>query len=219
MKRNIKLFTAILAVLLVAGATIFYACDKDNSVSNIDNNLTKEASFVAKNYDDMCVQVTIYRDEDGNAHFATKDIANDPEVAVRCIVPDVLNIVSQKRKSDGKLVMEIPTNGTYWLVPLDGHEPVKFEPAKDAKLLSTGTITYYCTCNEGNGGVKDSDCKVEKTQSKVECVVKPEATICTKCHLHTTCSVMSGSLSTVTLVGSSYLVQSNFISVNGLRYE
>ena len=35
MKRNIKLFTAILAVALVAGASIFYACEKENnSVAN-----------------------------------------------------------------------------------------------------------------------------------------------------------------------------------------
>ena len=216
MKKNLKLFTALVAVVLVAGASIFYACEKENQEGAIDNNLKKEASFVAKNYDDMCVQVDIFRDEDGNAHFAIKDVASDPEVAVRCIIPETLNIPTRKTKNGESVVSEIPNDAIYWLVPLDGHDPIKFVPSKDAKAAASSYVYYNCECDEAYGYPANSHCEVEKELGKaVRCKNKTGGK-CIKCRMITK---GTSSYSDFILVGSSYLVQSNTITIGQYMYE
>ena len=235
MKRNIKLFTAIFAVLLVAGASIFYACEKDNNVSNIDNNLTKEVSFVAKNYGETCVQVDVLRDENGNAHFVIKDVANDPEVAVSCIIPEALNIPTQKTKNGEGVVSEIPNDAIYWLVPLDGHDPIKFEPTKDAKTASTGTVERKCHCTEWLTTGSDK-CDPKRTGANSwECELKSG---CQKCTMVISTTIdgkttvtrkyytKNGEVTTTlpitpvsTFASTCYLVQSVSITIGNFRYE
>lgn len=48
--RNLKLFTAILVVAVIAGLTIFYACEKED-VSNQTTNNADIAESVEKDYD------------------------------------------------------------------------------------------------------------------------------------------------------------------------
>jgi len=50
-KRNIKLFTALLTVALIAGATLFFACQKDDNSKQTTNN-ADITEFVEKDYKD-----------------------------------------------------------------------------------------------------------------------------------------------------------------------
>jgi hypothetical protein len=149
-KLNLKLSAALLTVVLLATAAyIFYACKKDGN-SNSDKNLKKETEFVAKIHEKMCVQVNVFRDENDNVHITTKEVGIDPTKSIAVIVPEALSMESQLSKNDESIVIEIPNDAVYWLVPLDGNEPVKFEPVNDTKSASgsSGSITVYCVCTQ-----------------------------------------------------------------------
>jgi len=115
MKRNIKLFATLLAIaIVVAAAGIFYACTKDN---NVVNNLTKEAEFIARIFDGTCVQVDVFRDENGNAQFVTKNVDKDAKATTGFLISDALHIEPLQTKDNAETVFEIPNDAIYWLVP------------------------------------------------------------------------------------------------------
>jgi hypothetical protein len=217
--RNLKLFTTLSVVaLMVTGVCIFYACKKDGKENNSDKKLKKEAEFVAKNYEETCVQVEVFRDENDNAHFVTKMVANDPNEPISIIVSDALNLAYQQTKAEGELVIEIPNDAIYWLVPFDGYEPFKFAPIDDngAKNSvgggSSGTVSYSCICWEGS--LRDRDCKV-KTDDKGKKYCQPEGG-CLKCQPSNPAKTASD---TTYFPGSTYLIKSNSITLNGITYE
>ncbi len=214
-KENLKLFTAlfILVVTLIVGGSIFYACNKEEKNDSSEKALTKETEFVAKNYDGTCVQVNVYRDKNNNAQLVTKDVANDTNAAVSLRLSKAVKIDSPQQKDEGTLVIEIPNDAIYWLVPLDGHDPFKFEPVNNAKTGSGGSVKIHCTCEEGTV-LLNSLCKPELTPSGWQCLSRDSR--CTKCRTHT-----SGvtSISETTFVGSTYLVKSDSIVINGITYE
>jgi len=203
--KKIKFFTALLAVALVACVTIFYACKKDNEIVN---NLNEETGFIAKNYDGTCVQVYVFRDENNNVKFVTKDVATDPNVGIRFIISDLLNIQPQQTRDTESEVYEIPNDAIYWLVPFDGNEPVKFEPIGNTKQGVGGSVTLKCDCYESiNGSFKCS----------------PQQGICVKGNGCTLCrsysSVSLCNSSEIIFLGTTYLVQSDSITIDGVTYE
>jgi len=215
-KRNLKLVTALLAVALIASVSIFYACTKEEKDNNSDKSPKKEAEFVARNYDETCVKVEVFRDENNNAQFVITDVANDPK-AVGFKVSDMLNIKSMQKNDDEILVIEIPGDAIYWLVPLDGNEPVKFEPLNNAKNIgSSGSVTVKCDCSEWVMNSQSNKCEKEYTQNGYIC--KPiKNGSCLKCNV-VKCVVVGGS-SEFTIVGGTYLIQSDIITIDGITYE
>ena len=226
--KQIRLFAIILATALVAGVAIFYACtkDKEETVNNIADNLKKEGQFVVKNYDGSCVQVDVFRDEDNNAQFVTKEVPSDPNVGIVSIIPISLSLKlkSQQSKDGGGVVYEIPNDAIYWLVPLDGNKPVKFEPSKDAKTSNVSTYSDLCRCDwcEDCASLSDYDKSCE-TQVPVNgdpnhltrgC--KTEAGKCKKCAKK--CTATTATATTV-FVGSCYLVQSTTVTINSITYR
>jgi len=217
--RNLKLFTAILAVVLVAGGIIFYACKKENS----EKKLTKEADFVAKNYDGTCVQVDILRDENNNAQFVIKNVADDPKEKVAFMVSNAITIEPLPTKDAGGVVFEIPNDAIYWVVPFDGNEPFKFETLEDAGVEKTGTVTATCkTCNEwytNHPSCVGTACKEETVSGKTSCAPANNS-CCTSygCRPRTVVKSVKTD-DEVIFVGSVYLVKSNSITLNGITYE
>jgi hypothetical protein len=213
-KVNFKLFTALLAVLLVAGGIVFYACNKD------DNNAKKETAFVAKNYGGACVQVTIFRDKNNNAQFVIKNVPTDTDAVQAFRVSATLNIEPLKTKDDGALVYEIPNDAIYWLVPLDDNEPVKFEPVNGAKTQGGGSSSVMLTCNcwewPSDASNKDTKCESKKQPDGSEKCVPATGSRCSWCP--TFINANKGSTETI-LAGSAYLIQSNTVTINGITYE
>jgi hypothetical protein len=213
-KRNLKLFTAIIAVALVAGGIIFYACKKEE-------NLTKEASFVAKNYDGSCVQVDIFRDEHNNARFVTKNVDKDTNLSVFFIVSDALDIAPYRTKDDASYVFCTPNDAIYWLVPLDGNEPIKFESLTEgAKVPQGNCASVTCTgCDEWTTNCSGNQKCNKVHYSTGKCGCEPATgSCCTRwgCQYQVKVETSEG---IVTLVGSTYLIQSNTITINGITYE
>jgi hypothetical protein len=204
-KINFKLLTALLAVVLVAGVGIFYACKKEE-------NLKKEAEFVAKINKETCVHVTIYRDKENNAHFVTKKTANDPNVPTGIIIPNEINTTPLNAKNgEEEIIIELSDDAIHWLVPLDGNEP---EKASDKPKVS-------CSCKEGKPNCFENlHCHAQERQDKygkyVVCV--PSVGCCKTCESKLS---VAGSTSTgyTLIMGSIYIVQSNTITVNGITYE
>ena len=216
--KNLKLFAAALAVVLIAGVCIFYACTKDK---NILTNLTPEAEFAAKIHKDMCVQVNVYRDKNNDVHITTTQIETDPEMSCGFIIPKTLNIEPQQTKEDDGIVIEIPDDAIYWLVPLDGNEPIKFELVKGAKV-GANTVTAKCTCclrrQNCTGALTCRDPRVRQGPNGtiiIDCL--PTASgCCADCNVVLKAGADSkGGF----LLGSSYLVQSNSITMNGITYQ
>jgi len=205
-KLNLKLLIAILAVALVAGAGIFYACNKEP-----EKNLKKEAEFVAKINKETCVQVTIYRDAKNNAHFVTKKTANDSNIPIGIILPDELNIKPQNTKNGEGVIIEIPDDAIYWFVPLDGNEPEKVPP---------GHQTVTCTCTLGKPNCFENlNCKAKEVKDKYGTYILCITEGCCKSCGYLNSISCSTSTSYSLRMGSSYIVQSNTVTVNGITYE
>jgi len=224
-KLSLKLATALLAVVLVASVSIFYACEKKEKDNNSEGNLKKEAEFVAKIHEEMWVQVNVYRDENNNAHITTKEVAADPEIPIGIIIPEALNIEpSQAKNDDGDIMIEIPNDAIYWVVPLDGNEPIKFEPVNGAKDKPGGNLKVSCKCTKiKNDCTGESSCGapyISPNGKLVSCLDALQG-CCQICAISTSASggsIGGGSYSSV-IPGSSYLVQSNTITINGTTYE
>ena len=223
--KKIRNFAILLAVVLVAGVTIFYACTKENDVVNdAVNNLKKEAQFVAKIHEKMCVQVDVFRDEENNVHITTQKVATDPTIPIGIIVPDALKIEPQQAKNDDGIMIEIPNDAIYWLVPLDGNEPVKFEPVVSDAKVSNGDLKASCTCTQGKTNCLHLGltCPPPMTYSDkygtwYTCPApNGNVSCCQTCVLKYSVGLSSASSLIMT---SSYIVQSNSITVNGLFYQ
>jgi len=219
--KRIRILTISLVVVLVAGASIFYACEKDERSKNIVNNLKKEMEFVAKNSDGTCVQVEVFRDENNNAVFVTKNVPSDPEVAVALIISDALKIEPQQTKNDEELVFEIPNDAIYWLVSLEGYEPIKFAPVvSDAKTnYGPTSASINCVCWESKPGKAlppNSHCEKENQKDKGWfCKPKKDGN-CGECY---TIVIAKTASTTTAMLGSVVLVQSPTVTVNSITYR
>jgi len=210
-KLNLKLFTALLAVALVASMSIFYACEKEEKDNNSKNSKV-EAKFVAKNYDGSCVQVTVFRDGNGNAQFVIEDVAADLEIAIGFTICATLDLEPRQAKNGESFVTEIPNDAIYWVVPLDGNEPLKIEPIITKAAVGIGiaaTSTLKCDCYEWDGG-GTGKCKPENGVCK-------RLDRCTRCRAYNSVHFSTGE--ETTFVGSTYLVKSDVITINGILYE
>ena len=218
--KKIRNFAILLAVVLVAGVSIFYACTKENNVVNdAVKNLKKEAEFVARNLDGTCAQVTVFRDENDNARFVTKQVANDPEAIVSFMISDAMKLEPQQSKNDDELVFMIPNDAIYWLVPIEGYEPVKFEPVKDTKTVyGPSSTSISCSCWECTGCavLNDSHCEKKQTDKGWTCEPKAGGN-CVDCRTRVIST--NATATAVVMVGSFYLVQSNSITLNGITYN
>ncbi len=118
---------------------------------------------------------------------------------------------------DGKYTLEIPSDGVYWLVPLDGNKPVKFEPVNDEKARpgDSGRVDVICTCWEWLSECDSKKCKEEinPKDGKKECQPKD---CCKNCKAST--GAITGSVE-MTFLGSTYLIKSNTITVNEITYK
>ena len=212
MTKKIKLITAILAVVLVASGIIFYACKKEKD-NNSDKNLKKEAEFVARIHEKLCVQVDVFRDGHDNVHIMTKETDNDPEVKTGIIIPNAINIQPQNAKNEEEeVIVEIPDDAIYWVVPLDGNEPENFKTG--------GTLTGSCTCQQGrpncfNMGLSCPSPveRKDKYGTYLHCPSPNASNSCCQ-----TCVIQNSTPKSV-IMGSTYIVQSNTITVNGITYE
>ncbi|MDR2979907.1 MAG: hypothetical protein LBV02_05670 [Bacteroidales bacterium] len=105
-----KLFTAMVAMALIAGVTVFYACEKEGKNNNSEKNLVKESEFVARNYDGVCLsefvarnydgvclQVDVFRDEDNNAQCVFNAVADDPKITGGFIVSEKLDLKPKQK--------------------------------------------------------------------------------------------------------------------------
>jgi len=220
-KINLKLLTAILAVTLIAGVSIFYACKKGED-NNSETKLKKETEFVARINKETCVQVIVYRDEKHNVHLTTTKVSNDLDIPIGVILSETLNTEPQNAKDDEEsIVIEIPNDAIYWLVPLDGNEPIKFEPINNgAKDVPGGSVKVSCTCSQGKPNCFNTglNCPMpEKRQDKYgiyyHCPSPDANTSCCQ-----TCIIKSLYGSAV-VMGSSYIVQSDNVTINGIIYE
>lgn len=217
-KRNVKLSTAL--VLLIVGAASFYACQKETStVDDILNNLTKEAEFVSRIHEKLCVHVDVFRDENNNVHIMTKETDNTPEVRMNIIIPNTLNVNYQTAKNgDEEVFIELPDDAIHWLVPLDGNEPIKIEPdASDAKQSIGGGLTGSCSCTQGKPNCwVDLTCPapVTHTDAYGTYLSCPAPTGCCQ-----NCNLKASNAKNTLSMGSSYIVQSNTITINGIVYE
>lgn len=205
-KINQKILIALLAVVLVAGASIFYACKKEKG-NNSDKNLNKETEFVARIHEKLCVQVDVFRDEHNNVHIMTKETDNDPKVTMGIIIPNAINIKHQNAKNgEENAIIEIPDDAIHWFVSLDGNEPVK---------VPSGGIKIYCTCTEGKPNCFETGLTCPPpviSGSGFNTVIScPHSQSCCK-----TCTQKTGN---TVVVGSTYLVRSDAITVNGITYE
>ncbi|MCL2435598.1 MAG: hypothetical protein FWD09_05615 [Lentimicrobiaceae bacterium] len=220
-KLNVKLFTALLAVALVASASIFYACKKEND-NNSDKSLKKEAEFVARIHENLCVQVDVFRDEHNNVHIMTKETDNDPEIITGMIIPNAINIKPQNAKNEEEEVfIEIPNDAIHWLVLLDGNEP--------EKVPTGGTGPYmkvFCGCSKGKPNCFHTglNCKkpVESGSGfnyRIYCPAPDAYSCCQTCVLKYSISAETGGSGTSMAMGSIYIVQSNTITINGITYE
>ena len=217
-KRNIKLFSVLLTVILVTSMSIFYACKKDEKDSDSEKKSTKEADFIAKNHDETCVHVGVFRDENNNAQFFIKEVANDPTIKIGLIIPDALNIKLQQTRDAVSLVYEIPNDGIYWLVPFDGNKPVKFEPIKgngEKNVVGGGNYAKIsCDCWEWIVDGTPYSCKLKGTDCE-------SGGSCTWCRKFTSAMIVSlnGDSTTTVFAGSTYIVKSESIEINGTIYE
>jgi len=227
-KPNLKLLTVLFAVALIAGVTIFYACNKDEKDNNSVKKLTQETEFVAKNYGDACVQVNIFRDENNNAQFVIKDLDHVSEVLTGIRISKMLNIESRKTKNAEEFVIDIPNDAIYWLVPLDGNMPVKFEPINNIENAEVGGfVKVKCECSlKRPNCLGESVCRPPQYYKDkdgnliVNCV--PDIALAGNCCL--TCKAVieadvTVSNTTLIIVGSAYLIQSDTITINGITYE
>jgi hypothetical protein len=227
-KINLQLFAILfLAIALIVGIGIFYACTKDK---NIVKNLQKETEFIAKINNNECVNVQVFRDENDNVQIATTSIVAVSEVPIGVTVPEVLSAtLKQAKSSDNSIEFDVPNNGIYWLVPLDGTTPIKFEPVKQVKtskiaVASQGQIKVICKCISSRSGCSgESKCKdpqtLKNSDGSMTIICNPILTsCCVECKPETT--VVTSSLNSTYIVSSSsYFVQSNIISVNGITYQ
>lgn len=217
-KTNIKLLTAIMAVALITIAGIFHACNKEDVVNTFqyvaEKSLKKEKEFVTKNYDGTCVRVSLCRDANDNAQFTIENVDHDPEQTIGLMVSEELDL--KTLTEDGKYTLEIPNDGIYWLVPLDGNKPVKFDPVNDEKARpgDSGRVDLLCPCWEWSSdcGLTTCDVKISE-EGKRYCVARD---CCKDCKSRT--NVLKGSIEMI-FIGSTYLVKSNTIVVNGITYK
>ena len=223
--KKIKLIAVLLAVVLAAGMGIFSACTKDNQ--NMVNNLTKETGFVARINKSMCVQVDISRDKNNNVHIITERVADDPELPTMAIIAETLKLAPQQSKDNECIEIEIPNDAIYWLVPLDGNEPIKFEPVvSDAKSGFGAVVTYSCTCTEGKPNCLyniycPAPVKKESPYGSYLVCLPGSESCCKTCNLITSVPLGGGpaSIAESFITGSSYIVKSDTIVVNGVTYE
>ena len=224
--KKIRLYAIIVATALVAGVTIFYACTKDKN--NIADNLKKETGFVARINKNMCVQVDVFRDEDNNVCIVTKDVANETKLKKNLVMAQDVKLKPAQSKDDGGIVFEIPNDAIYWLVPLDGSEPIKFEPVKDTKATSSisGSLEVKCKCIYIKGGCTGSiKCKRpywrEIPGANPAVVCDPEGECCDDCDVE----IVGPPLTTTTTITqaftatSCFLVQSPVVTVNSVLYR
>jgi len=215
--KKIKFLTALLAVAIIAGVGIFYACKKEKD-NNSEIKLKKETEFVAKNYDGSCVQVNVLRDKNNNAQFLIKNVTADSEITLGLLLSNALGLEARHAKNDEELVIDIPNDAIYWLVPLDGNKPIKFEPVING-ATGGGSTSIRCSCEEwlvdcNKGNICE---KRYYSDGKWRCAPS-SSSCCTDCRTHTVARVYSNS-SEFILVGSSYLIQSNTITIDGVTYE
>jgi hypothetical protein len=214
-KFNIKSVTAILAVVLVAGGIIFYACKKEKD-NNSEKNLKKEAEFVARIHEKLCVQVDVFRDEHHNVHIMTTETDNDPKVRTGMIIPNVINIKPQNAKNEEEeVIIEIPNDAIHWFVQLDGNEPQKVPPG------GSPFMTAFCGCEKGKPNCFHVGLYCDPPQKKKDqygtwlyCPTPPES-CCQTCILKYGVGAAANSVA----MGSIYIVQSDIITVNGITYE
>lgn len=217
-KNNIKLITAILIVALISLASIFYACNKDQIINNSEENLKKETGFIATNKDGALIQVDVFKDKNNNFHFMTKNALAIKDDGFSVIVSNDIDFKPLQFKNGDTIVVNIPDDGIYWLVLFGNEAPLKFEPVNNGKESSgsSGTVRIYCTCYEGTS-LSNSCCEVHLLNTGVKaCQPKNTTCGCTICQTNQT--VTKGTTTTI-IDGTSYLVKSNTITINGIIYE
>ena len=213
-KINIKLVSAIILISLFTVITFFYACNKTEN-NDITSNQENKTDFFAKNLDGTCLKVEIYRDKKNNAQIVTKVVENKANIDLGLYIPKNLNIKPEQSKDNDSLVIIIPSDAIYWLVPIDNQTPIKFDPINSTKVSSgSGTVRPQCECWEGTT-LNDNCCEGRWTNLGYRCLIK-DGCGCTNCRIKVT--ARSGTIET-TIFGSCYLIKSNTITVNGVIYE
>ncbi|PKP20766.1 MAG: hypothetical protein CVU04_03180 [Bacteroidetes bacterium HGW-Bacteroidetes-20] len=214
-KINIKLVSVIIVISLFTVITFFYACNKDQN-NNITSNPKAEIEFFAKKQDGTCLKVEVYRDKKNNAQISTKVDENKENIDFGLYIPESLNIKPEQSKDNDSLVIIIPSDAIYWLVPIDNQTPIKFDPINSTKVSSgSGTVRPQCECWEGTT-LNDNCCEARWTDLGYICSKKNDTCGCTNCRIKVT--ARSGTIET-TIFGSCYLIKSNTITVNGVIYE
>lgn len=219
-KINIKLVSAIIVISVLTVLTFFYACNKaeNNDITSTHENIP---DFFAKNLDGTCLKVEIYRDKKNNAQIVTKVVENKANIGLGLYIPENLNIKPEQTKDNDSLVIIIPSDAIYWLVPLDNQIPIKFDPNNSTKESSgSGSVSITCYCFEGTT-LSNSCCEkryIQGSSGNYYWGCQPKNNTC-GCHIcHHYVNARSGT-NEYTLYGSSYLIKSNSITVNGIIYE
>lgn len=203
-------------VAIIAGASIFYACNKDQNGDNLENKLKQEDEFIAMKNDGTLMQIDVFRDKNSNAHFVTKNVTNKKDDGLCLIISEELILKPRLTKNEDTIVIDIPNDAVYWLVPIANQEPIKFAPTNNAKESGSGTITIYCTCSEGTT-LSNSCCYLDGFGSAIkEC--KPKNSTC-GCDICRTNRVVFRNNTYTLIEEDSYLVKSNSVTVNGITYE
>lgn len=214
-KINIKLVSAIIVISVLTVITFFYACNKTEN-NDITSNQENKTDFFAKNLDGTCLKVEIYRDKKNNAQIVTKVVENKANIDLGLYIPKNLNIKPEQSKDNDSVVIIIPSDAIYWLVPLDNQTPIKFDPINSTKESSgSGYVRPECECFEGTS-LSNSCCEAKMTDKGYMCFKKNDTCGCTTCKIKVT--ARSGTIET-TIFGSCYLIKSNSITVNGVIYE
>lgn len=215
-KINIKIISIIVIAVLTAVGSIFYACTKEQKSNPFDRTLKKELDFHAKITDGTCLNVIVYRDKDNNVQINTKKISPKSNIDLGLFIPVELNIKPEQTKDDDSVVIIIPSDAIYWLVPLDNQTPIKFDPINSTKESSgSGYVRPECECFEGTT-LSNSCCELRWIGDGYMCSKKNETCGCTRCRIKVT--ARSGTIET-TIFGSCYLIKSNTITLNGVIYE
>ena len=150
----------------------------------------------------------------------TKETDNYPNIELCFRVSDVLNIEPLQPKNEDDFIIVIPNDAIYWLIPLDGHDPVKFKPIENSKASGSGgsvTVTCDCwesTCNKFGSGPCE---KRYYSDNTIKCAPKT-GECCTWCKTITTATTERDA-TPIIIVGSSYLIQSDIITIDGITYE
>jgi hypothetical protein len=228
------IITLSITVILIASAVVFYSCEKEEKDTNSEKNLQTETEFVAKIDREMCVNVQVFRDENGNVQIATQNTTNVPELAMGVIVPKTVKVTSLPTKDNSGTEIEIPNDAIYWLVPLDGNEPVKFEPNEE-KAVGRNIIAIDCICKEcqnlAEAGLQakyDYQCTPVAHDTQGGIVITCDKTStdlgCKTCTIKQIIIAKDNDTpksdeNLIYLIGSCYLVNSNSITINGITYE